>query len=148
MNLLTFQNLKGLGGLAHGVTTVRWLNDHWSGPFNLADHVGANRNRALAARELLVEHLGLQIAKLTIPRQVHASRIAVVDDQQVGRTRPDRQSPLAGADGLVTRLTAVPLMVLSADCPLIIAYDPQAWVLGLAHGGWRSTLGAISINLV
>ena len=148
MNLLKFQNLSSLGTLVHGVTTAGWLDDRFSGPFNLADHTGQNKDQAPKARRLLAQHLGLDIAKLTMPRQVHANRITIIDDQQVGRAWTDRQSSLAGADGLATRLTAVPLMVLSADCPLIIAYDPLSSVLGLAHGGWRSTLGAISTNLV
>ena len=40
--------------------------------------------------------------------------------------------PLAQCDGGLTALPGVPLMTFSADCPLVLAFDPVQRVLG--HG--------------
>ena len=40
------------------------------------------------------------------------------------------------------------MMLLGADCPLIIVYDPLRPALGLAHAGWRGTVRRILRNLV
>jgi len=148
MTLLQFKHLAAFDRLIHAVTTNRPPDEDSRGPFNLADHVGTGRERAVEARKRLTKHLGLSFERLTIPQQVQAGRIAVVDRQQAGRGRGGRRDSLPDVDGVVTALTALPMMILSADCPLIIAYDPQASVLGLAHAGWRSTAAAIARNLV
>lgn len=39
-------------------------------------------------------------------------------------------------------------MTFSADCPLIVAWDPAAPVLGLAHASWRCTTAGIVGRLI
>ena len=51
-------------------------------------------------------------------------------------------------DGLCTDVPGLPLMLLGADCPLIIVFDPQTLALGLAHAGWRGTVNRIAGELV
>ncbi|MCH7527220.1 MAG: laccase domain-containing protein, partial [Planctomycetes bacterium] len=43
--------------------------------------------------------------------------------------------PISGVDGLVTDEPNVPLMVLSADCCLMVLYDPARPAVGVAHVG-------------
>jgi YfiH family protein len=65
-------------------------------------------------------------AVLADMRQVHGSRVHVVDDPQA--PRPD-------ADGLVTARTDVVLLVRVADCVPVLLADPAAGVVGAAHAG-------------
>jgi len=148
MTLLTFENLSRCGGLVHAVTTAAGPGGSQIIPFNLADHAGANRQNAIAARRFLLKTLRLPFENLTLPQQVHGDRIAIVDHAHIGKGATGRSDCVPDADALVTTLPHVPLMVLSADCALIVAYDPQARVLGVAHAGWRSSLAAIAVKLI
>jgi hypothetical protein len=59
------------------------------------------------------------------------------------------ESPaIEGTDGMVTDVPGLTLMVLSADCPPIFFYDPSRRVAGLAHSGWKGTVGRIAGNVV
>jgi YfiH family protein len=60
-------------------------------------------------------------------RQVHGSRVAVVED------RPSTDRP--EADALVTRRTDTVLVVRVADCVPVLLADPTAGVIGVAHAG-------------
>jgi YfiH family protein len=74
-------------------------------------------------------------------QQVHDRQIAVVEPALEGQ-RVD------SADGLIVNRPGVPLMALSADCPLVVACDPARGVLGMAHAGWRGMLGGIVRRLI
>jgi YfiH family protein len=52
------------------------------------------------------------------------------------------------ADAVVTQLEDVCLTLTGADCPGILAYDPIANVMGVAHSGWRGTILNILSRLV
>src|SRR3989338_1405905 len=51
-------------------------------------------------------------------------------------------------DAVVTQLEDVCLTLTGADCPGILAYDPIANVMGVAHSGWRGTALNILSRLV
>ena len=61
---------------------------------------------------------GFAPAKLRCCVQVHETRIAVVEEGHTGQR-------LEGFDGAVTATPGVPLMTFSADCPLVLVYDPD-----------------------
>ncbi len=56
--------------------------------------------------------------------------------------------PMEKCDGVFTTAPAVPLMCFSADCPLVLVYDPVRRVLGLAHASWRCTVARLAEQLV
>lgn len=47
---------------------------------------------------------------------------------------------LARADGMVTDVPGLPLVMRYADCAPIMLYDPVRRAVGLAHAGWRGTV--------
>ena len=86
-------------------------------------------------------------AFLLMPQQVHGAKIMIISDQNARE----------GADGLVQRrsLKGVALKgsrealgVVVADCVPILAVDPKAHVIGVAHAGWKGTLANIAKNLI
>jgi len=72
-----------------------------------------------------------------VPRQVHGTKIAV--------DTPDGIEPaLEAADGVVSGSTSRGMVVQSADCVPLLAYDSTAKVVGAVHAGWRGlSSGAI-----
>ncbi|MFC1525148.1 peptidoglycan editing factor PgeF, partial [Planctomycetota bacterium] len=46
-------------------------------------------------------------------------------------------------DALLTQDTGVVLMALSADCPLLLCYDPVKNVIGTIHASWKGMIRGI-----
>ncbi len=63
-------------------------------------------------------------------RQVHGADVATVDERLAA---PDADVPVA--DGLVTAMAGVTLLVRVADCVPVLLGDPVAGVVGAAHAG-------------
>lgn len=138
-SLLTFPLFAQVEGLAHAVTTRPW---------NMATHRGPRRDLALERRRKLCTRLGLRFEALTAPEQVHGGHVLWVRPDDLGAGGGGVQSAVRFADGLVCGLPGVPLMVFSADCPMIVAAAPSARVCGVAHASWRGTTARIAHELV
>ena len=52
------------------------------------------------------------------------------------------------ADGLMTDLPGVALVIYSADCIPILFYDPERRVIAAVHAGWRGTAAGIATAAV
>lgn len=63
-------------------------------------------------------------------RQVHGNKIVVLE--KVPRT-------IEEADGMITNLKKLPIVIRTADCLPIFLYDPKSQVIGLVHAGWKGT---------
>jgi YfiH family protein len=111
--------------LRHSGTSGRALNLSFDRGQRAA--VAANRQRVLRS-------IGLHRMALHTVRQVHGSRVYVVDEAAA-------QQGLHGieADALVTALPATPLGVLVADCLPIVVYGFDPPVLGVIHAGRMGT---------
>jgi len=142
---LTFPIFERFDRLIHAITTTRFDGDD---PFNLADHVGPAADRAIERRRLLCRKLGLDFSKLTVAEQVHRGRVACVDAANVGRGAEGRSDTIAGCDGLVTAEVYTPLLTLSADCPLVLIYDPRRHAIANVHASWRALADRILTNAV
>ena len=73
-------------------------------------------------------------------RQVHGGRIVKLGQEAASSIVPD-------CDGLVTGRRGVALMVRTADCLPIVAWDPRRGLLGVAHAGWRGVKAGIPERL-
>lgn len=95
------------------------------------DPANVARNRAIAAAAL-----GLGEDRLVTCYQIHSADVLTV-------TAPWRREDSPRADGMVTDRPGIALGVLAADCAPVLFADPQAAVIGAAHGGWRGALGGV-----
>lgn len=138
--ILQFRIFNDQPRLVHAVTTTKFDGHE---PFNLADHVGPNRADALLNRRRLCDALHLSFDRLTLGEQVHGSTVAIVDSNNAGRGATGRHDAIKAADALIATLPDVPLMALSADCPLILLYAPDHNALAVVHASWRAQVGGI-----
>jgi YfiH family protein len=127
-----FPRMSAVAGLRHAFSTRPQ-------DMSLRDDDAQARRRA--QREQMVRDFGFDPRRLCYCVQVHATRVALIDAPRAG-------GPLEGVDAVVTDQRQTPLMVFSADCPLILVYDPAAGVLGAAHASWRCTVGQLTARLV
>jgi purine-nucleoside/S-methyl-5'-thioadenosine phosphorylase / adenosine deaminase len=95
------------------------------------DPASVEQNRAIAAARL-----GLAAERLVSCHQVHGTAAITVE-------RPWRRPDNPRADGMVTAVPGIALGVLAADCAPVLFADPEARVIGAAHGGWRGALAGV-----
>lgn len=96
------------------------------------DKANVMRNRGLA-----MERLGLARDALVTCHQIHSANVIAVERGWAPGSAPK-------ADGLVTSKPGIALGVLAADCAPILFADPEARVVGAAHGGWRGALSGVA----
>ena len=134
LTYLAFGNLDSSPCLKHGVSLRRQMRTE--GDFDFSSGAA---ERAKRCCHLFCQGLRLNPDKIVRVQQVHGDAIAVVGDHGASRQE---------ADGLCTATPETALVLLAADCPLVIVFDPQYPAVGLAHAGWRGTLKRILRNLV
>lgn len=139
LRLLRFERLKHESGLVHAVTTR---------PQNMAPHHGSGSEQALLWRAKLCLILGVPFDRLTSPAQVHGGDCLKLEADDIGRGREGRQTAVPHVDGLLTDHPGVPLIVLSADCPIVCVYDPARRAVGAIHASWRGTVASAAAQLV
>lgn len=136
--------------LLHGIST-RMAPD--AQDWNLSARRGTPQHppgpgTALANREKLAARLGVPLNRIVGCQQVHGAEVAVVSEAEGGRGMyPDLPS-VQGADAMVTDTPGLYLLALSADCPPVFFYDPVRRAVGLAHSGWKGTVGRIAGSVV
>ena len=139
LTLLRFDWLSDEPGLVHAVTTR---------PANYAPHRGRGRAEAVAWRQRVCDALNVPFENLTSPEQVMGGEVLPIGDGDVGCGRDGRDSAVRFVDGLVLDRPGVPMILLSADCPLVCVYDPDLIVVGAVHTSWQGTMAGAAENLV
>jgi len=148
ITFLHFEMLEGEKSLGHLVTTR--LGGVSVGPFaqlNLGFRVGDNLEAVLENRKRVLRLLGLDLNSLVAVEQTHEGRFGRVGRSDCGSGAGEPESAIEGLDGLWTTEKGVALMVLGADCPLVILYHP-AGVIALLHSSWRCTVETAAERLV
>jgi len=85
--------------------------------------VGENRRRMLAR---------LEIGQAVYLNQVHGKTIHVLNEDNC-------HAPIV-ADGVVTDMQGVGLVIQVADCQGVLLYDPERKVIANVHSGWRGSV--------
>lgn len=129
---LVFEQLARHRGLVHAFSTR---------PYDMALHDREGHEQRTTNRQVFAADLRVDAAAVCFAGQVHQTRLATISD-------PDQAGVIPETDGLLTRLPQKPLMTFSADCPLVLLYDPQQDALGMAHASWRCTVAQITRQLV
>jgi polyphenol oxidase len=88
-------------------------------------------------RQNFFQRQGIDALKIISPRQIHSAKVEKVGAIQRGKIIPD-------ADGLVTDIPDLFLTVTVADCFPIYFYNKISHSTGLAHSGWRGTVGNLA----
>ena len=91
-----------------------------------------------------LERLAAQLEQpaLIQAEQVHGASIAAV------ACAPGSALTIPGCDGLATRQARVALLIRSADCLPIVAWDPIQRAAGVIHAGWRGLKQQLPMRLI
>lgn len=140
---------KAVDGLrAFNTTRGNASEDDFYSEINLCDYTNDNIAHVAACRDALCNQLDIPMDHLVMPRQTHTTNVAVVDEALMALSQPKRMDKLQNIDALVTKLKGVCIGVNTADCVNISLVDPEAGIIGVAHAGWRGTVGRIAKNTV
>ena len=114
------------GGVSGGIYESLNLRVHSEDP---RENIRENFRRAMEAMDM-------PLSRLVRSHQVHRDNILVCDES----TPVELFTELPyEADGLITNVPRLPLMIFVADCLPLLMYDTEGAV-GAVHCGWRSTV--------
>jgi polyphenol oxidase len=124
---------------------------------NLGYHVDDDPENVRKNRDKLLNLFssGNATTGLFAPNQVHGDKIFDVNEKFVESNHglkgitsyfSTHKSSNISADGLITNISMIPLMVMAADCNLILMADTKKRVVAAVHAGWKGVLKKIELN--
>ncbi len=138
LDVLVFDQLNHQLKLSHGLSLRHQID-----PFNQKtidfNFSSDTPKRSLKHQQWFCKALALDFNQRVRVQQVH-------DNHIINANHPTTN--IEKADGVVTNQPGCNVMLIGADCPLIIVYDPSQHAVGLAHAGWRSSVKGISEKLI
>ncbi|MCC8437155.1 peptidoglycan editing factor PgeF [Brevibacillus sp. M2.1A] len=116
------------------------------GSFNMGLHVGDESANVVANRRKLAEQVGMSFSAWTCADQVHGNQVCQVTAGGAGKE--SLEDVISATDGLFTLEKGVMLTSFYADCVPLYFLAPQSGAIGLAHAGWKGTVGRIAEEMV
>ena len=96
----------------------------------------------------LCKSLGLEKNNVVKPMQSHLDKVQIVTGK-VLKTEPDIYvEKYLKTDGLITQKKNIVLSTTSADCILLMFFDPETKTIANIHSGWKGTYRQISRKTV
>lgn len=107
-----------------------------------------NYNKALHDYENLCTSLELDKNDIIRPSQTHKDQVKIAQ-RKIQQGKPDIYlDEYAETDGLITQKKNLILATTSADCILMLFFDPKTKTIANVHSGWKGTYKQIVINTV
>lgn len=144
---IRFNHMRGIPGVIHGIfpRTGGISNGPCAG-LNIGLSCGDREGDVIRNRQMMLESTGCTSALFL--NQVHGSDILVLKkgmdaapylwDPNTGKT------PFpAVADGVITDIPDIALVIQAADCQSILLLDPVRRVIAGVHSGWRGSVANI-----
>lgn len=129
-------------GVRHGFTTrLGGVSEGIYASLNLGANRGDDRERVRENYRRLCDALEVDAGRLVFSSQVHGDTVRCVTSADAGKglDRPVDYD----ADGLVTDVPGLTLVVFGADCLTVLLHDPVRQVAAAVHAGWRGTAAGI-----
>ena len=88
----------------------------------------------------------IEYKSMVVVSYEHGVNVIKVDKNDASRGFDE--PPLPPCDGIITNDPVLTLITNHADCGAFFVYDPVKRAVGIAHSGWKGTLGRIGKNVV
>lgn len=147
--VLKFELFENMDFLDHCFTSK--IGGNSKGPFeslNMGMNTGDDIDTIKSNYEKVGKEIfGSELRDFVLSNQVHKTDIAVVrgEDRGNGVTTPQKYAEI---DGLVTDTAGPILSTVYADCTPLFFSDSSKRVVGVAHAGWKGTVGKIGAKMV
>ncbi len=145
---LTYNSLSEIDFINHAFSTR--LGGVSTGEFstmNLALNRGDNPDSVIENYKRLCKSAGFSFESLVASAQDHNTfiRNVTAENKGVGIYRP---RDIESVDALITNTRGVTLVTYYADCTPLFFVDTKNKAIGLAHAGWKGTVGRIGQKVV
>lgn len=110
---------------------------------NVGLHVGDDAEAVIANREAFFKEETLPFERSVWAEQVHGTHVHEVTEADIGKGAYAYRDAIPETDGLTTTVSDVPLALVFADCVPLLFCAPESGVIGVAHAGWKGTVGDI-----
>lgn len=145
---LTYNRLSDLSFIRHAFSTrLGGVSEGEFTSMNLSFGRGDSDENVTENYKRICKAAGFEYDSLTASKQIHETIVRNVTRQNrgVGIYKP---VDMPSVDALVTNDKEVTLVTYYADCTPVFFVDPAREAIGLAHAGWRGTVGKISEKVV
>ncbi|MFV8827069.1 peptidoglycan editing factor PgeF [Alkalihalobacterium sp. APHAB7] len=115
---------------------------------NVGLHVSDDDSIVIKNRQLVSVKLDFPVEQWVIGEQIHDSNIKKVSRSDWGKGALSLNSAINGVDGLYTKDKDTLLVSLYADCVPLYFFAPKHEMIGLAHAGWKGTVGKIGPKMI
>ena len=102
---------------------------------NATDYTAPDTEIRMSDKNLLSSITGISAGRILMLDQVHGDTILHVKDYPAGGRASE-----GFADGMITALPGLCLVIRTADCVPVFLYDPVKKVIGAVHSGWKGTM--------
>ena len=138
-----------LSNIFLGMTTREdGLSPYPDHAFNMARYTDDAADHITQHQATLASIIHMPTAHWVFPIQTHGNRVTEVTRRDRGTNIDTLTDALHGIDGLYTYDTNIMLTMCYADCVPIYFYSERHHYIGLAHAGWRGTVGQIVVNMI
>lgn len=136
------------GGVRHGFSTrLGGVSPAPWGSLNLGVSRGDEIANVRENYRRFCAAIGVNEKNVVLSQQTHGDTVRRVTAEDRGKGLW-RDRDYTGVDGLITDVPHTPLTVFSADCNVILLYDPVGRAVGACHAGWRGTALGIAAKTV
>lgn len=145
---LTYNSLSEINFINHAFSTrLGGVSEGEFTSMNMAFNRGDNPENVTENYKRICKSAGFDFDSLTASAQDHNTFVRAVtsENKGVGIYKP---RDLQSVDALVTNEKGVTLVTYYADCTPLFFVDIKQKAIGLAHAGWRGTVGRIGEKVV
>ncbi|MDZ5711577.1 peptidoglycan editing factor PgeF [Jeotgalibacillus haloalkalitolerans] len=138
-----FPGLTALFTTKHGGVSQGYFSS-----LNTGLHVNDQRLDVIHNRHTVARNSGWELNKWIFADQVHGTRVVQVTSRHAGMGTENYSGAVKAADGLWTFDQGVGLSLGFADCVPIYFAEPETGYAGVAHAGWKGSVGNIAGEMI
>ncbi|MDR5659357.1 peptidoglycan editing factor PgeF [Serpentinicella sp. ANB-PHB4] len=144
----TFPSFDQYAFIKHGFSTrLGGVSEGIYASMNLSFTVGDKKENVLENYRRFCNALGIDYKNLVLSSQTHGNAVRVVTKEDMGKGIT-KVRDYDHIDGLITNEPNLALVTHYADCVPLFFLDPEKKVVGVAHAGWKGTVGKIGEKMI
>ncbi len=148
LRYLTFPDFDKLDFISHVMTTREGgVSTGCFESMNLSFTRGDDVTMVNENYERICKALEIEKNRIVCADQKHTTTVRVAREEDAGKG-VTRQLDYREVDGHITNVKGLALAVFFSDCIPVFFVDPVNKAIGLAHSGWRGTVGRIGKVMV
>lgn len=129
-------------------TKLGGISQHEFMGLNFGFHVGDDHQAVCENREILAGKIGFSLDSWIGAEQTHEVSIQKVTKADKGKGSNSYETSFSRTDGFLTNEDGILLTLCYADCVPLFFWDKSTGLIGLAHAGWKGSVGGIAKEIL